>query len=221
MRPVPAPPRVKICGLTRPEDARHAEALGAAYLGVILAGGPRLVTEAQAARILGAPRTGVGRVAVFGGQPLEAVARTRDALQLDVLQLHGGTTPEAVEWLRATGAAEPWPVVRLAGGGLPPAAREVAEAAGVLVLDALVPGQLGGSGVLLDWNALVDPLSALRRSVPGVRVVVAGGLRPGNVAEMVRLLAPEVADVSSGVESAPGVKDPTVLAQFMAQVQGV
>jgi len=221
VRPVPAPPRVKVCGLTRPEDARQAEALGATFLGVILAGGPRLVTEAQAARILGAPRPGVGRVAVFGEQPLEVVARARDALRLDVVQLHGGTTPEAVAWLRATGEAAPWPVVRLAGGVLPPEAREVAAAAGVLVLDALVPGQLGGSGVPLDWNALVDPLAALRRSVPGVRVVVAGGLRPGNVAGMVRLLAPEVADVSSGVESAPGVKDPTLLAQFMAQVQGV
>jgi phosphoribosylanthranilate isomerase len=213
-------PAVKVCGLTRPEDARLAEALGAGFLGVILAGGPRLVTAEQAAEVLGPPRRTVRRVAVFGTQPLDEVARVRDALRLDVLQLHGGTTPEAVQRLRAGGDAAPWPVVRVAGPALPPGTHDLAAAAGVLVLDALVPGQLGGTGVPLDWHALADGVQALREAVPGVHVVIAGGLRPGNVAAMCRLLSPEVVDVSSGVEQAPGVKDPVRLGQFLSAARG-
>lgn len=216
----PAPrPAVKICGLTRPEDARQAEEAGARYLGVILAGGPRLVTPEQAGVVLGPPRQGVGRAAVFGAHREGEVARVRDALRLDVLQLHGDPSPEAVDRLRADGTAELWPVVRVAGPALPEKARELAAAAGVLVLDAMAPGQLGGTGIPLDWQALAQPLDALRRAIPGVRIVVAGGLRPENVAAMVRLLAPEVVDVSSGVETAPGVKDPVRVSRFLVQVR--
>jgi phosphoribosylanthranilate isomerase len=217
--PWPGRPAVKVCGLTRPEDAHGAEALGAAYLGVILAGGPRLVTTAQAAEVLGPPRSGVRRVAVFGAHGADEVARLRDALCLDVVQLHGAATPGMVAWLRAGGAAAPWPVVRVAGSALPPEAADLAAAAGVLVLDALVPGQLGGTGVPLDWPALADAVGALRASVPGVQLVVAGGLRPGNVRAMCQVLLPEVVDVSSGVEVSPGIKDPARLAQFLSEAR--
>ncbi len=213
------PPAVKICGLTRPHDARQAEALGAAYLGVILAGGPRLVTLEQAARVLGPPRAAVGRVAVFGAQAEDTVARVRDALALDALQLHGEPDPEVVARLRAGGMAEPWPVVRVAGEELPVRAWELAEAAGVLVLDTLVAGQQGGTGIPFDWHALSGPIAALRRATPGVRIVAGGGLRPENVAVMARLLAPEVVDVSSGVEGVPGVKDPVRMARFLEQAR--
>ena len=215
-----APPAVKVCGLTRPEDAERAETLGAGYLGVILAGGPRLVTTARAAEVLGPPRPGVRRVAVFGAQGVEEVARVRDALRLDVVQLHGAATPDAVAWLRARGAAAPWPVVRVTGGLLPPEAADLAAAAGVLVLDALVAGQLGGTGVALDWPALAGAVGALRAGVPGVQLVVAGGLRPGNVRAMCRILLPDVVDVSSGVEGSPGIKDPARLAQFLSEARG-
>lgn len=218
-RPSLGRPAVKVCGLTRPEDAECAETLGAAYLGVILAGGPRLVTTAQAAEVLGPPRPGVRRVAVFGAEGVEEVARVRDTLRLDVVQLHGAATPEAVAWLRAGGEAAPWPVVRVAGGALPPEAADLAAAAGVLVLDALVPGQLGGTGVPLDWPALAAAVGALRAGVPGVQLVVAGGLRPGNVRAMGRVLLPEVVDVSSGVEVSPGIKDPSRLAQFLTEAR--
>jgi len=218
--PEPVPPAVKVCGLTRPEDAERAEVLGAAYLGVILAGGPRLVTTARAAEVLGPPRPGVRRVAVFGAQGVDEVARVRDTLSLDVVQLHGAATPDAVAWLRAGGEAAPWPVVRIAGGQLPPEAADLAAAAGVLVLDALVPGQLGGTGVALDWPALAGAVGVLRAGVPGVQLVVAGGLRPGNVRAMCRVLLPEVVDVSSGVEVSPGIKDPARLAQFLTEARG-
>lgn len=196
-----------------------AATCGARYLGVILAGGPRKLTVEQAGAVLGTPQPGIGRVAVFGAQAVEEVARVRDTLRLDVLQLHGDPSPEVVDRLRSEGAAEPWPVVRVAGGVLPPQAQELASAAGVLVLDTMVPGQSGGTGTAFDWEALSEPLAALRQAIPGVRLVVGGGLRPDNVARLVRLLAPAVLDVSSGVEAAPGVKDPGRVSRFLEQAR--
>ena len=86
------------------------------------------------------------------------------------------------------------------------------------VLDAHVVGQWGGTGVALDWSGLQDAVASLRASVPGVRLILAGGLRPSNVIAAIRLLSPDVVDVSSGVESAVGVKDPVLVEQFVAAV---
>jgi len=112
-----------------------------------------------------------------------------------------------------------WPVLRVAGTPLPDGAAALAAAAGVVVLDTHVLGQLGGTGVALDWSGLQHAVLALRASVPGVRIVLAGGLRPANVIDAVRLLSPDVVDVSSGVESVTGVKDPVLVEQFVAAVR--
>jgi phosphoribosylanthranilate isomerase len=210
---------VKICGLTRPEDAAHAEACGAAYLGIILAGGPRLLTVERARHVLGPRRHGIRRVAVFGAQSVDEVRRNADDLDLDVLQLHAAQDVESVRALRRESGREVWPVLRVAGTPLPPEATALADEAGALVLDALVAGQLGGTGIALDWSGLAASLSALRKAVPGVHIVLAGGLRPSNVQEAIRLLSPSVVDVSSGVESAPGVKDPARVQQFVQAAQ--
>ena len=110
-------------------------------------------------------------------------------------------------------------MLRVAGTALPEGATALAEAAGVVVLDAHVVGQLGGTGVALDWGALQHDVWALRESIPGVQIVLAGGLRPHNVVEAIRLLAPDVVDVSSGVETSTGVKDPVLVEQFIAAVR--
>ena len=208
-------PAVKICGLTREEDAAAAEQAGAAYLGVILAGGPRQLTPAHARLVLGARRHTVRRVAVFGDQPEEEVSVLAGMLDLDVIQLHGSRTADAVSRIAAQSAREVWPVLRVAGTTLPEDAEALARVAGTLVLDAHVVGQLGGTGVALDWSGLARDVTALRRVVPGVRLVLAGGLRPANVGQATQLLSPEVVDVSSGVEIAPGVKDPALVRQFV------
>lgn len=91
----------------------------------------------------------------------------------------------------------------------------LAAISGCVVLDAHVVGQLGGTGVALDWSGLADAVSSLREAVPGLQLVLAGGLRAENVREAIRLLSPQVVDVSSGVESAPGVKDPVRVQQFV------
>jgi phosphoribosylanthranilate isomerase len=210
---------VKICGLTRPNDAAHAERCGATFLGAILAGGPRLLTSEQAAAVLGPRRIGVRRVGVFGDQSESSLLEQSRRLDLDVLQLHGARTPDAVARLATTSGRVVWPVVRVAGDTLPDETMALAQAAGALVLDALVLGQPGGTGVALDWSGLRDAVAGLRAELPTLQLILAGGLRPSNVQNAIGLLRPDVVDVSSGVEMAPGVKDPALVHQFVQAAQ--
>lgn len=211
-------PLVKICGLTRPADAAYVEQSGAHFLGAILAGGPRLLSTDQAREVLGPPRYGVRRVAVFGDQSPEAVIRIARDLALDVVQLHGHRTPEEAWYIGAESGCVVWPVLRVAGNELPLEAERLAAVHRTLVVDAHVVGQLGGTGVALDWSGLADSVRRLRSRVPELMLVLAGGLRPENVGEAIQLLSPAVVDVSSGVESAPGVKDPVRVQQFVQAV---
>lgn len=211
---------VKICGLTRTADAELAESLGADFLGVIMAGGPRHLSMAEAAAVLGKRRPNVRRVVVFGNQSVEDIADIATALDLDVVQLHGDVSPElvqaAVHWLQERVDAWVWPVLRIAGTQLPPNVSALAREAKAVLLDAKVVGHLGGTGVTLNWAELRADVARLRAEVPEVSVVLAGGLRPGNVQNARDLLSPDVVDVSSGVEVSPGIKDAEKLVQFMA-----
>lgn len=207
-------PDLKFCGLTRPEDASAAAVLGAGYLGVIFAGGPREVDAAQAARVLTAARTTARRVGVFGSQsPAEIGQITRDAA-LDVVQLHADPTPDDIAAVRSETSAEIWAVSRL-GRDVPDALDELFDVAEAVVLDARVAGTMGGSGRTLDWARLAPALARIRR---GRALVLAGGLRPDNVGEAIAALAPDVVDVSSGVERAPGIKDHALMRAFQTAV---
>lgn len=210
---------IKICGLTRPADALRAEQAGATFLGAILAGGPRLLDLPTAALVLGPRRRGVQRAAVFGTQSTTEIVDAASRLDLDVVQLHGDPTPDDVADIRRQTERAVWPVLRVDGTRLPHVAADLAAVAGVVVLDAHVVGQLGGTGMPLDWSGLADSVRELRDRMPAVLLVVAGGLRPRNVGDAIRLLAPDVVDVSSGVESTPGVKDPVAIECFMNAVR--
>jgi phosphoribosylanthranilate isomerase len=210
--------RVKFCGLTRPEDAALAGELGAAYVGAIFAGGPRELTPERARDVLGAAGGTTRRVGVFGSQSAAEVGRTAAVAGLDVVQLHADPDARAVDDVRAHFAGEVWAVVRT-DGALPEGLRELASRADAILLDARVPGTLGGSGVALPWAELRGRIADLRVEVP---IVLAGGLRPGNIVEAVRAFAPAVVDVSSGVERSPGVKDHGLMRDFvraLAQLQ--
>ncbi len=205
----------KICGLTRASDATVAVESGADYIGVILASGPRLLDAARARAVLGDRRAGIQRVAVFGTQSTEQVIALVQELDLDVAQLHGVCTAADITVIQRMTNRAVWPVLRVRDTVLPDSASALAAAAGWVVLDAQVAGQLGGTGVALDWSGLGAAVGALRQSVPGVQIVLAGGLNTRNVREAIRLLDPDVVDVSSGVETAPGVKDPEAVRQFV------
>jgi phosphoribosylanthranilate isomerase len=130
--------------------------------------------------------------------------------------LHGDPSVADVLAVRAASGAKIWAVVRVIDV-LPPEADELFEAADALLVDARVNGSLGGNGVSADWAALQPQLSARRG---GRRLVLAGGLASSNVAQAVAVLRPDVVDVSSGVESAPGIKDHARMRAFAAAVAG-
>jgi phosphoribosylanthranilate isomerase len=196
---------IKFCGLTRAEDAEVAVSLGASYVGVIFAGGPRSLTLQQAIDVLAVAPTTVRRVGVFADQTSDEIARTAERLELSVVQLHGTSSPERIAAVRQGFSGGIWPVCRVSGAPLPADVADVMSAGDGLLLDAFVPGALGGSGVALPWDELSSEVAALRST--GKLVILAGGLRPENVARAIATLAPDVVDVSSGVERSPGIKD--------------
>lgn len=205
---------IKICGLTRSVDAEYADAAGVEYLGVIFAGGPRERTPTQARDTLAGRRA--RKAGVFADQAEEVIASVVELVGLDVVQLHGRVDAGRVERVRAATGREVWAVVRTSDGALPEHVDELADASDALLIDAHVAGQLGGSGVRVPWDRLGESLDALDYHP---RIVLAGGLTPENVAEAIDLVAPNVVDISSGVESSPGIKDHARLRAFVAAVR--
>lgn len=207
---------IKFCGLTRPEDACEAVRLGAAYVGIVFAAGARRVSPEGARRILFAVEKPVRSVGVFGPQPLAEIVAVASSLGLDVLQLHAAADGQSVRRVREQFAGTIWAVLRLPDATLPASAAELFDAADAVVLDAHVPGSLGGNGVPLPWHALAPAVDRVRKMR---RLVVAGGLRPDNVREAIQALRPDVVDVSTGVESAPGIKDHSRMRAFRDAVR--
>ncbi|MFL5617750.1 MAG: phosphoribosylanthranilate isomerase [Gemmatimonadaceae bacterium] len=205
---------IKICGLTRSVDAEYADAAGVEYLGVIFAGGPRERTPTQARDTLAGRRA--RKVGVFADQREDLIATMVEMVGLDVVQLHGSVDAERVERIRAATGKEVWAVVRTADGVLPESVEELCDAADALLIDAHAPGQLGGSGVKVPWDRLGESLDALDYHP---RIVLAGGLTPDNVAEAIDLVAPNIVDVSSGVESSTGIKDHARIRAFVGAVR--
>jgi phosphoribosylanthranilate isomerase len=201
--------RVKICGLTRREDAELAVELGADALGFVFwPASPRAISPEAVRAILDALPVLPVRVGVFVNQPPDDVARLADDAGLDVLQLHGDERVEHYEHLGRRLIKSVAPADGGAGG-------VVAVPPGVTALvDAADPERRGGTGRTADWT-MAAGLAARRR------VILAGGLTPDNVARAVREVRPWAVDVSSGIEVAPGVKSAERMRAFFAAVRGV
>jgi phosphoribosylanthranilate isomerase len=206
-------PRVKICGVTRVEDARVAWAAGADALGLnFYPRSPRYVT-AETAAALARTRPALGAVVgVFVNESPDVIrARVREC-GLTAVQLHGDEPPEAcagygvpvIKALRVRGAEDVERARTYVGAG------DVAT----LLLDGAAPGY-GGGGVGFDWSLVA------RLSEAGVPVLVAGGLHPGNVQEAVRATRPYGVDVASGVEVSPGIKDAEAVRAFVRAAKNV
>lgn len=207
---------IKFCGMTRREDVLLAAELGASYVGFIFAGGPRAITPERARALRADLPHAVKCVGVFGtGGELGSAAEIARSAELDVVQLHGDPGEEAVEQLRRAFSGAVWAALRVSGTTLPEHARALFRSADAVVLDAYSPQALGGTGVALAWDELAPSLEMVRTGGGrGARLVLAGGLRAETVGDAVRALRPDVLDVSSGVESAPGIKDPVKLRAF-------
>lgn len=196
---------VKICGLTRPADVDMAIAAGADCLGFVLAPeSPRCVSLAQLRALTAAVPAGIRRIGVVVNADRDVLAAAVEAGGLDAVQFHGDETAQA---LRAFTATTAWQAVALRTPGDVDAA--AGSPAAIVVADAAAPGQRGGTGTLCDWG--LAAALARRRAV-----VLAGGLRPENVADAIAAVRPYGVDVSSGIESSPGCKDPTRLRDFIA-----
>jgi phosphoribosylanthranilate isomerase len=199
---------VKICGITRPEDALAAARAGAHAIGLVFyAGSPRCVTPARAAEILRVLPPFVTSVGLFVNPDPREVRETLAAAPVALLQFHGEEPPG---FCRQFGRPYIKAVKMGAGVDLIQYARDYGDAR-ALLLDAFVEGVAGGSGTTFDWN-LIPP------GLP-LPVVLSGGLTPENVADAVRRVRPDAVDVSSGVESAKGVKDAGKIAAFIRGVR--
>ena len=201
---------VKICGITKPEDALCAVEAGADALGFVFWHmSQRNVDPARAAEIARSVPRSVLRIGVFVDAPRDEMAQIADLVGLDMLQLHGEEPPEALADL-------PRRVIKAVRVGkgfkIEEALRYAGQAAGILV-DTRLPGETqlpGGTGVPFDWSLV----AGLARRVPFL--MLAGGLGPDNVAQAIRAVRPHAVDVSSGVEGLPGRKDPQKIWAFVA-----
>jgi phosphoribosylanthranilate isomerase len=193
---------VKICGITRPEDAKQAVAAGADLIGLnFWRGSKRFVQDEQAREIVAAIPKGVLRVGVFVNAHPLVVSETVEELKLDRVQLHGDEIPATWNWLR------PEQIVRTIRVRDEASLKEaLGWEASLFLYDAYAEGY-GGSGKRAPW-ALVA--KGARRPF-----LIAGGLNSSNVAQAIEAASPDGVDVSSGVESAPGIKDLRKLRAFI------
>jgi len=205
--------RVKICGVTNPDDARTAVEAGADALGfVFCAGSPRVVAPNVVTEITRGLPGRVLRVGVFLDAAPTTILRTVSACGLDAVQLHGEESPEFCD------ALAPFPVWKAFRIGSRDVLQQLAayrDVTAAWLLDGYVEGQPGGTGATFNWDLAVE---ATRLAHP---IVLAGGLTPENVAEAVRQVRPAAVDVSSGVESAAGKKDTDKVRRFIAAVRSV
>lgn len=206
------PAKIKFCGIMRVEDAGVAAGAGAAYLGVVFAGGPRTVTPGRAKEVVEAA-AGVPVIGVFGDQPTEEILQITERAGLKGAQLHGSYSGADAAPLRAAGLRV-WRVVRIAVPSDLDLLGDAASESDVVLVEPRVSQAQGGTGVPLDLAVAREA----RQRLAGHPMALAGGLTAATVAQALDLVHPEIVDVSSGVERLPGIKDPQKIARFVEAV---
>ncbi|NBQ84772.1 MAG: phosphoribosylanthranilate isomerase, partial [Methylophilaceae bacterium] len=195
--------RVKICGITRPEDALEAILHGADAIGLVFyPQSPRYVTPLQAAEIVKKIPAFITVVGLFVNAEASEISDILSAVHLDLLQFHGDETP-----MQCRQFSRPYmKAIRVKSDtNLVQYAADYADAK-ALLLDAFAEGVPGGTGQVFDWNLIPSNLS--------VPVVLAGGLNADNVTQAIQKVRPYAVDVSGGVEASKGIKDAAKIAAF-------
>jgi phosphoribosylanthranilate isomerase len=207
-----AAPRIKICGITTAETLEATIAARADFVGFnFYPPSPRYLTPRKAPA-LGAQAAGrITRVGLFVDAEDEPIAEAVAAAGIELLQLHGDESPERAAQLRARFGLPVWKVIPVAGADDVSRAGAYREAADLILFDAKTPkGTLpGGMGLSFDWSLLAAGKGALPWGL-------AGGLNPDNVAAAIAATSAPLVDTASGVERAPGIKDPARIAAFCA-----
>jgi phosphoribosylanthranilate isomerase len=202
--------RVKICGITRREDAQLVVDAGVDAVGLVFyEKSPRFVSFEVAAEISRLIPAFVSRVALFKDAELQMIESVLERVEIDLIQFHGSETADYCEqfnrpYIKALGMKGTEHDVSYLLANV-----EKYQSAKALLLDGHAPGEAGGSGEAFDWTSIV----AVDKPI-----VLAGGLTPDNVKQAINLAQPFAVDVSSGVESSPGIKDKNKVAAFMKQV---
>jgi phosphoribosylanthranilate isomerase len=202
--------RVKICGITNLDDALLAAESGADAIGFVFAPSPRKIPEERAAIIRNELPPFVSVVGIFVEPEPRWAREVFDEVGLDFVQLYGG---DEQSFLEGSGLS-PRRLIRSVSIGSKDDLDAINEtSAGYILLDTKVEGKAGGAGKTFDWNI------AAAASAYGRPIILAGGLNPDNVAEAIRVGAPQAVDVSSGVESSPGKKDPDKVREFIRRAK--
>jgi len=192
---------IKICGLSTPESVDAAVAAGATHIGLVhYPPSPRHVTLEQAAALRSRTPNRVKIVLLLVNEQPQPTALAIQAVKPDVVQFHGSETPEWLALLKQNTPLEIWKAIGVSGIDNLERAQRYKDAAHRLLYDAPAKKLPGGTGLAFDWSLLAQ----FRHTMPWG---LAGGLTPDNVAEAIRTTGAELVDASSGLESAPGVKD--------------
>jgi phosphoribosylanthranilate isomerase len=203
--------KVKICGLTDPASAEWAAEQGASYLGVVFANSPRQVSFQRAAEIFEFVPEKAAKVGLFVDPTDDQLADAMNQVRLDYFQLHGAEMPDRVEAIRLEFGMPVIKAIGIASAADLSEAAKFDEIADMLLFDAkpsVAATRAGGHGVAFDWTLL----KGAKFKSPWF---LAGGLSPANVADAIAQSGAKLVDVSTGVESQPGVKDSDLVARFI------
>ncbi len=204
--------QVKICGITNPSDARWAENLGVDYIGLNFSpASPRKISADMGAEITEHCPPFVKKVGVFVNPTVEELEKIFKKVKLDVIQLHGDETPDQVSEIKSKFGKSVWKAVRVENADSIAKLSDYAGIADLVLLDAYVPEQNGGTGKTFNWDLVNSAKDA------GIPLAVAGGLNPENVKEAIKKTMPKLVDTASGVEKDghPRKKDLDKMKQFV------
>jgi phosphoribosylanthranilate isomerase len=209
----------KICGLTGEDAVSAAVEGGAAYLGfVFYPPSPRAVTPDEAARLCAAVPAGIARVGMFVDADDETIAAVLELAPIDILQFHGTESPQRVADAKARFGCRVIKALAIAGPDDVASARHYEEAADLLLFDAKPPHRPdalpGGNGLAFDWRLIAGHAWARPW-------ILSGGLSAELLPEAVRISGAAIVDVSSGVETRPGDKDPAKISAFLAAARAL
>ncbi|MEX1041977.1 MAG: phosphoribosylanthranilate isomerase [Pirellulaceae bacterium] len=211
--------QIKVCGIRTVADAQVTAAAGADALGLnFYVQSKRYVESAVAGEIADAVRDRVSIVALMVNHSLAEIREITTRVRPDWIQLHGD---ETCEFAHAVFEETGCPILMACRGAIVAEKIRLNESAktpwqvDAVLMDGLQPGSYGGTGVVANWDALADWHNRFDFN----KLVLAGGLRPDNVAQAIRTVRPTAVDVAGGVEREPGIKDPELVAQFVAQVK--
>lgn len=208
----------KICGVNDEDAVVAAVAGGAAYVGLnFYPPSPRALSPDSAGALAGLIPNGVKKVGLFVDATDDAIETVLQVVPLDLLQLHGAETPERVAAIKQRFGLPAMKAIKVAERADIDTAHAFEEVADLLLFDAKAPKSMvdalpGGNGLIFDWNLLTD--RAWRRPW-----MLSGGLDAANVGDAVRISGTQRVDVSSGVESEPGQKDPVAIKAFLDAVK--